>query len=496
MTTDATAVSIPIEELFPSPLNPRKHFDEAKLKELAASMAGRGVLEPLLIRKRLQGGYEVVAGERRWRAAALAGLEALDCVCRTMSDDEASEAMAVENLQRVDLTPVEEARAFQLRLRTIEKPADGGRYNAVAALASSIGKSEDYVRERLRLLKLEPTLQDACERGALPLKTCLLLSRVDDAKRRAELARVAIRGELTPLEIRERIRSDVIDLNRAPFALDRSPGGGVSGCDGCPKRLLRSGEVELPCLADDEKDLGACCDPECFEDKCLAYAQDRLHATVIGAADVKKRKAFLLYESSWKKGCPGCAHRLASISLAFREPIQIYCASLDDHYGRSGHATPPQRKEEREKIEKERRAAADRRRKHQALLAAALEWWTSPTAASPAERLRLLVAALERALNWDTARIAADLLGAAPRDREGVKQSLQAADRAVEQFRVGAAIALASLYGAAGSTSSDKFEQFCKSKGIASKAGTARLKRSARRQQARGAEIASGAARA
>jgi ParB family chromosome partitioning protein len=149
----------PIEEVHPNRAQPRTRFDDAALSELAASIAELGVLEPILVRKRAKGGYEIVAGERRWRAAQRAGLKDVPIFVRELSTEAAFEAALVENLQREDLNPVETARAFQ---RLVDEHAQSPE-----SIAKRIGKDRSTIANALRLLKLPESVLAMLEDGRL-----------------------------------------------------------------------------------------------------------------------------------------------------------------------------------------------------------------------------------------------------------------------------------------------------------------------------------------
>lgn len=141
-----SAVKLGIMEIEPDPNQPRRDFDDAALGELADSIASQGILQPLLVRPIAGGGYRIVAGERRWRAARLAGLNEVPVVIREMNDEEAYAAMLVENLQRENLNPIEEARGYQKLIDTV-----GATQEQIAA---KLGKSRPAVANALRLLTL------------------------------------------------------------------------------------------------------------------------------------------------------------------------------------------------------------------------------------------------------------------------------------------------------------------------------------------------------
>ena len=147
-TTEAAtlAATAMIEQLHPNRDQPRRHFDDDALQELADSIAAHGVLEPILVRKRAAGGYEIIAGERRWRAAQRAGVMELPIHVRELSDAVAFEAALVENIQREDLNPLETARAFQ---RLIDEFG-----HSQQDVADRVGKNRVTVTNALRLLKL------------------------------------------------------------------------------------------------------------------------------------------------------------------------------------------------------------------------------------------------------------------------------------------------------------------------------------------------------
>lgn len=153
--------TLPIEMLAPSPLQPRKHFDETALNELAASIRERGILQPLLVRADAlnPGHFEIIAGERRWRAAQRAQLHNVPVLVRELSDAEVLEVALIENLQRQDLSPVEEARGYQRLLEEFSHTQE--------AIGEIVGKSRTHVTNVLRLLQLPEGVQRMIEDGKL-----------------------------------------------------------------------------------------------------------------------------------------------------------------------------------------------------------------------------------------------------------------------------------------------------------------------------------------
>ncbi len=185
--------AIPVDRIRPNPHQPRHAFDEAALAELAGSIAEHGVLQPLLVSEDGQGGYVLVAGERRWRAARHAGLTEVPAVIRERLDERHELELAlVENLQRRDLTPLEEARAYE-HLRTSFGLAQ-------AEIAERVGIDRSTVANALRLLKLEEPIQALVEEGRLTAghgRALLAFAGAEDRLRWAE------RAAATGLSVRE-----------------------------------------------------------------------------------------------------------------------------------------------------------------------------------------------------------------------------------------------------------------------------------------------------
>ena len=171
---------VPIELIHANPDQPRRHFAEAELAELAESIRGKGVLQPVLLRpsKRGEGQFELVAGERRWRAAQLAGLRALPALIRTLGDAEAFEVAIIENVQREDLNPIEEARAYQALMAVMQITQDEA--------AKRVGKSRSHVANTLRLTGLPESVQEHLVEGRLTAGHARALLSTGDAEALAE----------------------------------------------------------------------------------------------------------------------------------------------------------------------------------------------------------------------------------------------------------------------------------------------------------------------
>jgi ParB family chromosome partitioning protein len=188
-----------IEELHPNRAQPRTRFDDAALAELAQSIKDIGLLEPILVRHRAQGGYEIVAGERRWRAAQRAGLHDVPIYVRELTEGRAFEAALVENLQREDLNPLETARAFA---RLVEE--HGHSHDSLAQL---IGKDRSTVANALRLLKLPEAVMDLIESRELSEGHGRALLGAGDSATIQRLAREAIAAGWSVRETERRARN-------------------------------------------------------------------------------------------------------------------------------------------------------------------------------------------------------------------------------------------------------------------------------------------------
>ena len=196
--TQGSAVMLGINEITPNRAQPRKRFDEDALAELAQSIGTHGVLQPLLVRPLADGSYQLVAGERRWRASRMAGLTEVPVIIREMSDSEATELALVENLQREDLNPVEEARGFQLLMDTYDLTQEQA--------AERVGKSRPAVTNALRLLVLPESILSMLEDGALSAghaRALLALPEKDDA---IALANEIVRDGLSVRETERRVK--------------------------------------------------------------------------------------------------------------------------------------------------------------------------------------------------------------------------------------------------------------------------------------------------
>lgn len=181
-----------INDIEPNRDQPRKFFDEEALKELADSIAMHGVIQPLLVRPLSDGGYQLIAGERRWRASRMAGLNQVPVVVKEMTDEEAMELALIENLQREDLNPIEEAEGFKLLMDTYSFTQEQA--------AERVGKSRPAVANALRLLSLPEAVLDMVKQGIISSGHARTLIPLTDEKLIIKLAEEISQKELSVRE--------------------------------------------------------------------------------------------------------------------------------------------------------------------------------------------------------------------------------------------------------------------------------------------------------
>lgn len=168
---------VDLDSIVPGPMQPRTHFDEAALEGLAESIKTHGIVQPLLVRRR-DGHYELIAGERRWRAARLAGISRVPVIVKEVPDDSLLEIALIENIQRENLNPIEEAHAYKKLIETVGLTQE--------SLASRVGRDRTYITNYLRLLRLPDDVQQLVKEGRLSTghaRTLLSLSDMDLQRR-------------------------------------------------------------------------------------------------------------------------------------------------------------------------------------------------------------------------------------------------------------------------------------------------------------------------
>ena len=183
---------VPLDHIDPNPFQTRSHINEEQLAELAASISANGVVQPILVRPLLNGRFQLIAGERRWRASQKAGKETIPAILRQVSDEQAMEITIVENLQRADLNPMEQARAFDRLSREFHMTQE--------QMATRTGKDRATVSNFLRLLRLPQPVQGRVESGELSFGHARALLALEHAE---EIEKAAQRINSLSLSVRQ-----------------------------------------------------------------------------------------------------------------------------------------------------------------------------------------------------------------------------------------------------------------------------------------------------
>ena len=187
------SVTLKISEIEPNRSQPRKEFEEKALNELAESISKHGLLQPLLVRPLPLGGYQIVAGERRYRACRMAGITEVPVIIRELGDTETMEIALIENLQREDLTPIEEALGYQVLI-------DEHGFSQ-EEVAQSVGKSRPAIANSLRLLKLPQSILDLVSDGKISAGHARALLTLEDERLMQELAEEIIKKDLSVRQV-------------------------------------------------------------------------------------------------------------------------------------------------------------------------------------------------------------------------------------------------------------------------------------------------------
>lgn len=190
---DKSTLQIDIDLIDPSPFQPRTRFDQSALDELARSIERTGVVQPIVVRRNGPQRYQLLAGERRWRAAQLASLHKIPAIVQDVSDEKAIEITLVENLQREDLNPIEQARAFDRLIQEFHLTQEEA--------AVRTGKERVTITNALRLLRLEVPILEMVEEGRLSAGHGRALLGIENEAVRLETAKKAARGNLTVRQI-------------------------------------------------------------------------------------------------------------------------------------------------------------------------------------------------------------------------------------------------------------------------------------------------------
>lgn len=296
----ALMLHVPVLSIARSLRNPRKHFDQAKLQELADSIKATGVHQPILLRplpesriadeqawakaeKRERAQYELIAGERRWRASQIAGLAEIPAMIRPMSDADALRAAVIENLQRADITKLEEAEGYRELLDLGETTAE--------KIAEDVGKSRTYVFNVLKILDACEQVREALRVGEIDYSRAQLLARIPSAQLQAnalkDITRTDWQGERPSYRECEVLvqREYMVRLDRAKFDIaDATLVPAAGACANCNKRTGADAELK--------KEMGSadiCTDKPCYDAKSEAHtarivqeAKDKGHTVIVG----------------------------------------------------------------------------------------------------------------------------------------------------------------------------------------------------------------------
>ncbi len=204
-------LDVQIDLIQPGHQQPRTTFDQAKLDELAQSIRASGIIQPLLLRRR-GGMFELVAGERRWRAAQIAGLRNVPAIVRDIPDEKLLELALIENIQRADLNPVEEANAYKKLIESLGLTQD--------EVAQRVGRDRSFVTNYLRILKLPSEIRQLLEREKLSFGHARALLTIDNALLQRRLAQKIVKNNWSVREVERRVRNLIAP--KEPRSLNKS----------------------------------------------------------------------------------------------------------------------------------------------------------------------------------------------------------------------------------------------------------------------------------
>lgn len=267
-----TVVLLPVGQCHKSPTQPRRRSDAKPDEDFVASIRSKGVIQPIIVRKRKAGGWEIVFGHRRHAGSVLADREAIPAIVRDLTDDEVFEAQLIENIHRQDMHPLDEADGFKRMM---------DRKQTAAQIAAKIGRPVAYVAQRLKLCDLIPSVRVALDKDKLSLGVALLLARVP-APLQGEAYRSLWDG-MGVEQARHRLEETyLLRLDQAPFDLtDATLVAKAGACTVCPKRTAQQREL-FPEAAKADK----CIDPVCYRGKLDAVWQIRKKAATEGGTAV------------------------------------------------------------------------------------------------------------------------------------------------------------------------------------------------------------------
>lgn len=313
---------IPLKDLLESKTNPRHYGDKQKLVELTESVRRHGVLQPILVRPH-DDRFEIVAGSRRYLAAKAAGLAEIPARVRSLTDAEVLEVQIIENLQREDIHPLDEAEGYK---QLMEK----AKYD-VAGIAAKVGKSASYVYQRLKLAELLPELKKAFFEDKLTAGHAILLARLQVNEQRAvvkgllrfDQSYTSGRTErvVSVRDLANWIQENIhLDLSKAAWDLaDEELVKRAGACTTCPKRTGAN-----PQLFPDVKKKDTCTDPGCFQlklDRHLVQVETKLRADKQTVARIsgqqlygsRPKQAGILYAEDWRAAQEKCSAQVIGL---------------------------------------------------------------------------------------------------------------------------------------------------------------------------------------
>lgn len=436
--TDQTAITyVEARSLHESATNPRRHFDERGLEELAASIREQGIINALLVRpirddrgeqvmergpkddRKPRPSYEVICGARRLRAARAAGLESIPIVIRDLNDAQALETQVVENLQREDVHPLDEAHGFRALMESC-------RYD-VTAVAAKVGRSQSYIYQRLKLCELIEPVQTALWEEKITAAHAILIARLqphDQAEALKQATPRYLQGDhVSAAHLDDWIRSNILlDLHAAPFAKADAPDlvPSASVCKDCKKRTGYT-----PALWSDLAKRDLCADRACYHAKTTAHVERALAAAKTkgerllrlsrhyGATDkgILSRNDY----SQLKSGLKHCEAAGKGIIVGGEDDLgQIITvcprsSKCKEHWGSSSSARAPSEIAAEKKRKEAKRAA---QRAGQLVLERIMERARAEPFGAPA--MRLLYAAQTRHLDHNAAKRMSEQLGLEP----------------------------------------------------------------------------------
>jgi ParB family chromosome partitioning protein len=233
---------VPVDHIESNPQQPRLAFDEATLLELAASIREHGVLQPVLVRPLPDNRFQLIAGERRWRASKIAEQATIPALIEDIDDDTALEISIIENLQREDISPLDEAAMYDRMIRE--------HGYSIRRLAEKLGKDKGYLENRLRLADAPPEVRELVSLRKDTLSHAYELMKVTDPKKRRRLADQVARNELSLVKLREKIDGRPRRTSTETDELDEAPEPQVAATDESPEGWDQRERVGIP-IADD-----------------------------------------------------------------------------------------------------------------------------------------------------------------------------------------------------------------------------------------------------